>query len=742
MPTTTITPVSETIFEVKIYTVEPDLAALAASAASSAATAVNSANIAGAAASDAEEAASDAEEAKNIAVEKASEAASDRIQTGLDREAAATSAANAAISATEAAEAKAIFNGFITSTAYSPTAPELARSGYWTTQTSGTYTNIGGLVVSVEDLATNKEIRLYYNKTTNTYSKVLQGQDLGGYVTVSQVEDFRNFKPGTNLFNKSTATLDAYVRSFNGTVATGQPGWWCSDFIKVKPNTQYSAINNVRDRAFYTESKVYISGQYNSAPNFTTPSNAAYVRFSHHNTNINTAILNEGAIALPFEFFYEQNEFPSISFDDIKVEVILPDKIYAVVGDTLQLFYRGIIKAWNPYQYDIVINCVKGAWHPRYFEYTPVVGDIGTTTIEIKVKDNNGRPLGSKTCSLITKGVVGSPASEIKSLFLGDSLTNARIYPAEAFRRLTGSGGSPSGSSLTNINFVGRKKFNGIYGVEGNSGWWWGNYLTVGRKAITFTITAPSILPTVESIYQDDNGKQYTMWWDYSSTSIKMLVNDQTSTPPASGTLTKVSGTGDSTITYSTQVQSSGNPFWNDGTSSLDFPSYVNKWLGGSIDVVYVLLTWNSQTGNRTDFTVFTDYAKTLFSHIKANYPSIKIKLMGVQVSDLKGGVKIIGSPSENTYTDTYGLMVTALNMNKAYQALANEAPYNTYVEFVNVSSQVDSENNMPSVAKQVNTRNSGVTELIGTNDVHPSTNGYNQIADVVFRNFISNFCQ
>jgi hypothetical protein len=48
----------------------------------------------------------------------------------------------------------------------------------------------------------------------------------------------------------------------------------------------------------------------------------------------------------------------------------------------------------------------------------------------------------------------------------------------------------------------------------------------------------------------------------------------------------------------------------------------------------------------------------------------------------------------------------------------------------------------MPYAEKAVNTRFDGVTEKIGANDVHPNTAGYYQIGDVVFRNFVANFCQ
>lgn len=432
--------------------------------------------------------------------------------------------------------------------------------------------------------------------------------------------------------------------------------------------------------------------------------------------------------------------------DELKplvLDLSLPNKINAIIGDTLQLFYRGIIKAVNPYIYDIVINCNVGRSFPRYFQLDATT--TGTQNFEIKVKDSNGNLIASKSCLIEIKQAVKAPTSQKNVLIIGDSLTNTRIYPMEAFRRLVKTGGTPAGLGYGNIDFVGRKKASvegSIIGVEGNSGWSWRDYLTVGRKAFTFAITAPTVMPTVEAVYRDANNKTYTMWWDYSTTSVKMLVDDMVSTPPASGTLTKVSGTGDATITYSSAVQSSGNPFWNDTTGALDVPGYVSKWCGGKLDIVYCLLTWNGQTGNRTDFSAFVNYAKTLFAHIHSNYPNVPIKLMGVQLPDLRHGEKVLGAPHENTYTDPYGLFVTALNMNKAYQDFANEAGYRDYVEFVNVSSQVDSEFNMPFTEVAVNTRNSDYTDKVGMNDIHPNEKGYYQIADVLFRNFVANFCQ
>ena len=83
----------------------------------------------------------------------------------------------------------------------------------------------------------------------------------------------------------------------------------------------------------------------------------------------------------------------------------------------------------------------------------------------------------------------------------------------------------------------------------------------------------------------------------------------------------------------------------------------------------------------------------------------------------------------------------TILNMNDAYQKFANSEGYSDFVEFVNVSSQFDVENNMQSAEFAVNTRNSR-KELLDINGVHPANEGYMQIADVVYRNFVANFCK
>lgn len=425
----------------------------------------------------------------------------------------------------------------------------------------------------------------------------------------------------------------------------------------------------------------------------------------------------------------------SIDNEKDKIEISLPDKIYAVVGDTLQLFYRGIIKAVNPYNYYILINCTKGQQYQRYFNYLPTVADIGTTNFKITVKGQNGIILATKTVSLITKAAPVAPATNKNIICIGDSLTYGGTWCAEADRRLTGTGGTPAGKALANLKFCG-KYTNGTTGYFGFGGWTWNNYVTAGANWYKVTVTG-QISINAYSIYKDSDNVSFTIR-EVNMVGGTGYITVEGSASPV-GTLTFISGSGDATIAVGTVTMDEANPFWTNG--QLDFVDYANTYCNGTIDVIYALLSWNGMTSNKTSFTSECANIRTFMDKLHTQFPNAKMKIMGVQVPSQNGGMGANYGASGVDYSDMYGMTVSALNMNKAYQDLANEAAYSSWVEFVNVSSQFDSENNMPEADAVVNTR-STKTEKRGTNGVHPATEGYYQIADVVYRNIVANFCQ
>lgn len=424
------------------------------------------------------------------------------------------------------------------------------------------------------------------------------------------------------------------------------------------------------------------------------------------------------------------------------VNISLPDTINAIVGDTLQLFFRGMIQAVDPYKYDILVACSKGNKYPRYWQYTPTVADIGTTTFTVTIKDDDRNILASKTCQLVTKNVVQSPAANLNVACFGDSLTAAGKWCAEADRRLTGIGGTPAGKSLTNIAFVGSKQ-NGITGYFGVGGWTWENYTQQGLPAYRFQVTGVTSL-SVGAVYTN-NGNTFTIM-EVNVTggtgNILCSVASLNPTPSASGTLTKSSGTGDATITYTSVAQDTQNPLWDWDNNKMSFIPYANAVAGGKIDVVYTLLSWNGQTPGRTDFTSVLNQIKIFADTLHAEFPNAKLKIMGIQVPSVRGGMGANYGATGTSYADGYGMVVTALNQNDVYQEFANRPEYSGFVEFVNVSAEFDTEYNMPHADRAVNTRNTAVTEWVDTNGVHPNDNGYLSIGDVCYRNFVANFCQ
>ena len=100
--------------------------------------------------------------------------------------------------------------------------------------------------------------------------------------------------------------------------------------------------------------------------------------------------------------------------------------------------------------------------------------------------------------------------------------------------------------------------------------------------------------------------------------------------------------------------------------------------------------------------------------------------------------IVLLDGATGSNYADTFGTIRKLIDLNQAYKDFAESSAYSSFVEYVDIASQFDSENNMPYAETKVNTRSS-LTERRGTNGVHPSTDGYMQIADVVYRNIIAN---
>lgn len=646
-----------------------------------------------------------------------------------------------------------------------------------TTNPYSTPTNAKFVDISLSKASLTGELQLELNQITSYIYPFLLKQKYIPSIPISdnsistsklqdgsvslQKTDFATL--GKNLYNKDDITVGIL---YQGTILPRYETWRVSNKIPVEYLMTYrvsveGSPNNIPATriAMYGADDSIIS--YNdSFVNSTITINdesVTYIRISFNTESVNFDIakiqVEKGNDVTPFQpygYFIKENVLPKsveINLTD-GVEISLPDKIYAVVGDTLQLFYNGMIKAVNPFIFNILTNCSKGAMYPRYWQYTPTAGDVGTTIFTLKVLDNNRNVIARKSTTIVTVAEPISPSSDIHIACFGDSLTANGYWPHECDRRLTGIDGTPAGKELMNITFVGSKVKDGTH-YHGGSGWSWRNYTTEGGLAFRFTLSGTPQLG-MGAVYSN-NGHQYTIIEIINNTILCSPVSDGTPVtsanashyaPSASGTLTRVSGTGDSSLSFTNSEQDSSNPLWDYQNNKMSFIPYAQNFCDGQIDVVYVFLTWNNPMTNwKSDFSDMLTQATIFADTLHSEFPNAKLKLMAVQFPSIKRGMPDYGA-SGDTHSDVYGMLVSAFNMNKAYQDWCNQDGYSSWCEFVNVASQFDSDYCMNIVEKNVNTR-STIKEYVVHNGVHPMVpDGYYQIADVVYRNIVANFCQ
>lgn len=412
--------------------------------------------------------------------------------------------------------------------------------------------------------------------------------------------------------------------------------------------------------------------------------------------------------------------------DENSVTLKLPEKYDLVVGDTFQLFYKGIINAVNPDMYYVQVDCSKGSAYARYFEVTPdAAGNITATFTLFGINHN---VLDTKAVTLAVHAKASSPSSAKNVLCVGDSLTTAGQWVEELHRRLTGSGGTPAGDNLSNINFIGTRVSNNAH-YEGYGGWTIRSYNTenVSFNVREITCTHDKTEATDQhSIYRGPDGVLWKLETIQSDTIKIIAVSGEGRNFPNAGTLTWVSGgTNHSDIVYTAQQMAAGNPFWDSTANKVDFSKYATSLGVSSIDYVYVLIGWNSASWSESDYKADV---QTFINNVHASFPNAIIVFSGLEIPARDGLGQNYGATG--IYSRYYDLMQFVFNLDKWYADVA-EANNNTYS--YNLSGQFDTEYNMLTATRPANTRNS--TEVTyQSNGVHPALSGQMQIADAAYR--------
>lgn len=436
------------------------------------------------------------------------------------------------------------------------------------------------------------------------------------------------------------------------------------------------------------------------------------------------------------------------------VQVCLPSIITAIEGDTLQIFHRSVIKAVDPYNYSIVVVCDYGKNFPRYYEFTPQNSQLNTQKqLVYNVYDNKNNLVASKSAILNVVSKPSSPSSLKNILLVGDSVfAGGGTVADETSRRLmqgTGDGTplNPTGLNLSNIAFVGRKETRIGVHQEATGGWSWKKYGSDTYKDLRFYIENVNLV-VVGDTYTIQNVSASSTYYltvvevnidaDLHSGYILCEVYGGYVYPsgviPASGTLIKKTGNGDNSITYTSFLEESGNPFWN--VNKIDFVNYSLLYCNSAnIDYLVVCLGINDFRSESDVDVTFDNYIKPFVSQFHADFPNGKVIIGTLQLQDPTGGLGSNNGASDiyNWYriASIYWYYVEKL------KEMNNSGVYSSYMFVSDVCGEFDCENVYPYRNANVNNR-TPITEKLGTNPQHPTDYGKKQIADSLYRTICS----
>jgi lysophospholipase L1-like esterase len=155
-------------------------------------------------------------------------------------------------------------------------------------------------------------------------------------------------------------------------------------------------------------------------------------------------------------------------------QLTLPPVVYATPDVPMSIYHDNIVLTETPQDYRFEFTCKLGTNEARRWTITPTDGDVGDHPIAITVKDASGKVLEHGQTTLHVSPRQAGADKSLRLLIIGDSLTNATVYPNE-IARLLAAPGNPKFTLLGTHKPASAKP-----GVmhEGYGGWKWADFLT------------------------------------------------------------------------------------------------------------------------------------------------------------------------------------------------------------------------------------------------------------------------
>ena len=184
----------------------------------------------------------------------------------------------------------------------------------------------------------------------------------------------------------------------------------------------------------------------------------------------------------------------------------LPEKIYAVPGVEVNIYFKNVFLAMNPANYMFDVNARVGRHFAKRWSYTPAVADAGKSfPLTLQVMDENGIVAEGKT-TIIVSGADAGKGRKLAVLMVGDSLTNATIYPARVHTHFK-KAGNPAFTMIGSHRGGGRPPVVNGVAHEGYGGWRWDTFLTRYNDPAKAKTAVAKFYSRSKFITKDKNGK-------------------------------------------------------------------------------------------------------------------------------------------------------------------------------------------------------------------------------------------
>lgn len=297
----------------------------------------------------------------------------------------------------------------------------------------------------------------------------------------------------------SVVLIDGYIRDDTGGTVSSTVYKYA--ILPTIPNQiiTYNAgfnANYTVSMAFYRADGSFISGSSVVAKNYdqvvTTPNDAYIIKATLADAS-HTGYIK---YASDKSVISELGKVGALAEKTLKVpKLVLPQESIAVAGHEWNMYYENVVVGLND-QYYIKCRCtnLSGMNAHAYVDclrFTPSSNSVGNHTVTIDLISKRTNSI-IETKQFNLKVIADKTLTGKKVIFIGDSLTDDGIYPAEIQYNLSNNGITSLGTLTETVTFGGNS-----YSIshEGRGGWTAGDYVT---QASVSGVTNPFFNPISE----------------------------------------------------------------------------------------------------------------------------------------------------------------------------------------------------------------------------------------------------